>query len=85
MRFWSDAMKRKPSPQLPLPFADLPPLRPCRHESQFVTQACVPAGICCFRCGTLLSQFIPRPPADLGYVSADWAWHYRDGKEWTTL
>ena len=72
--------------QLALPFADYaPPPPPCRHESCYCTSACVPAGLVCFRCGALLLQYLPQSPAEMGYVSADWAWHHRDGKEWTTL
>ena len=56
----------------------------CQHEHTLVTQAYVPCGIYCFDCHELLSQFLPTPPEKLGYMSADWAWHYRDGKPWTT-
>jgi hypothetical protein len=56
----------------------------CPHERTFVTQAYVPCGTYCFDCGELLSQFLPTPPEKLGYVSADWKWHYIAGKPWTT-
>ena len=75
-------MKRKASNsrQMALPF--LKP--PCQHHSQFVTMAVVPAGLVCFDCGMLLLQYLPESPEQLGYVSADWAWKYVHGREWTT-
>lgn len=56
----------------------------CLHPDRMSTMAVVPAGVCCCYCGALICQAIPRPPEVLGYVSADWAWHHRDGKAWTT-
>lgn len=79
-------MKPIRTKQLPLPFAAYaPPPPPCRHESCFVTMACVPAGMVCFRCGKLLYQYLPESPEEIGYVTADWAWHHRDNNPWTTL
>lgn len=56
----------------------------CDHRVTFVTMAYVPAGVACIRCDLLLMQYLPEPPERLGYLSADWAWKHRDGKEWTT-
>ena len=58
----------------------------CNHSSCFQTMAYVPAGEYCTKCNTLISQhFVPaNEPELIGYVSANWAWHYRDGKDWTT-
>jgi hypothetical protein len=51
----------------------------------FVTLAFVPAGLFCQRCQTMLMQYLPPDGPDvLGYVSADWAWMHKHGKEWTT-
>ena len=57
---------------------------PCPHDHRCVTRAYVPAGIACLDCGTLIAQYIPQPPEIWGYLSADWAWKYKDGNEWTT-
>lgn len=65
-------------------FALRPSFERCAHRGSFITMAYVPAGVFCDDCQTLLSQFIPQPPEVLGYLSADWAWHHRDGKPWTT-
>jgi hypothetical protein len=46
--------------------------------------AYVPAGLVCADCGKLLFQYLPQSPEQLGYVSADWAWKYVHGKEWTS-
>ena len=67
--------------QLELPF----PIPECQHNSCFVTMACVPAGLVCADCGKLLFQYLPQSPDELGYMSADWAWHYKHGRSWTTL
>jgi hypothetical protein len=56
----------------------------CPHTYTFVTHAVVPAGDVCTECDALVSQFIPKSPAVLGYLSADWAWHHVHGKPWTT-
>lgn len=56
----------------------------CPHRICFVTMAYVPAGIACAACGLLILQYLPEPPERLGYSSADWAWHHRDSKPWTT-
>jgi len=56
----------------------------CPHRFGYYTMAYVPAGVVCSTCGALLLQFIPQSPEVLGYVSADWAWHHRDGRPWTT-
>lgn len=58
----------------------------CEHESCYMTMMYVPPGIYCTRCKLLISQFYiaPNEPEIIGYVSASWAWHYRDGKSWTT-
>jgi len=65
-------------------FEALRAIIPCQHTSCFVTMAVVPAGLVCSDCGKLLFQYLPPPPEVLGYLSADWAWRYRDGKEWTS-
>ena len=57
----------------------------CAHEDCFITHACVPAGLVCSDCDTLLLQYVPEPPEKLGYLSADWAWHHVKGRPWTTL
>ncbi len=57
----------------------------CPHGCCFTTLACVPCGVYCTGCSTLLWQYLPESPEKLGYLSAEWAWHYRDGKAWTTL
>lgn len=57
----------------------------CLHTYGFATHACVPTGFICCSCHELVLQWLPESPAVLGYLSADWAWHYRDGKPWTTL
>jgi hypothetical protein len=58
----------------------------CSHPSGFYTHAYVPGGYFCDHCGLLVWQsFIPaNQPDALGYISADWAWHYRDNRPWTT-
>ncbi len=62
------------------------PPEPCSHKHAYLTHAYVPAGVSCSICGELLMQnyIPPDQPERIGYVSADWAWHYRDGKPWTT-
>jgi hypothetical protein len=73
-----------PDRQLLLPFPP-PPVQPCEHEWGFSSCAEVPGGVVCGRCGEWVSRYIclPNEPEILGYVSANWAWHYRDGKPWT--
>ena len=56
----------------------------CRHRWICETHQYVPAGIACLNCGQLLMQYLPQPPAVLGYVSADWAWHHIHKRPWTT-
>lgn len=59
----------------------------CDHGGAFYTHAYVPGGGYCDLCDTLLWQDAPptfNEPAELGYVTANWAWHFRDGKPWTT-
>ncbi len=63
--------------------AEAAPL-PCAHERLCNTHAYVPAGLFCVDCDTLLLQYIPQSPAVLGYLSAAWAWKYKDNNEWTT-
>ena len=65
-------------------FSFKPDWQSCPHRMGFVTMAYVPAGDVCSECGALLSQFIPESPLELGYISADWKWHWIDGKPWTT-
>lgn len=67
-------------PQLEMRFG----VRECAHRHQFVTHAYVPCGLVCSDCDELVAQFIPQPPEVVGYLTADWAWHHRDGKPWTT-
>lgn len=57
---------------------------PCEHRSCFHSCAFVPAGCVCSDCGELLSQHIPQPPEVLGYLSADWKWHYIAGLRWVS-
>jgi hypothetical protein len=73
----------KASRQLKFDFAK-PREVQCQHDRTFVTMAYVPAGVFCFDCGLLLSQYLPTPPEILGYVSATWKWHHIDGRPWTT-
>jgi len=61
-----------------------PDWRECSHNDGYETSAFVPSGVFCSDCDTLILQFIPMPPASLGYMSAEWAWHHRDGKPWTS-
>jgi len=63
-------------------FETLKAIIPCQHTSCFVTRAVVPAGLVCSDCGKLLFQYLPQPPEVLGYLSADWAWKHKYGKEW---
>ena len=56
----------------------------CPHRYGFLSLAYVPAGVVCSECGLLILQYVPQPQEVLGYLSADWAWHHRDGKAWTT-
>ncbi len=55
----------------------------CRHEFCFDSRAYVPAGVVCSECGALILQWIPQPPSELGYLSADWNWKLQ-GNAWTT-
>ena len=68
--------------QLLLDFA--PNWRDCSHEEGFETSAFVPGVVVCSDCDTLVLQYVPEAPEELGYISAQWAWHHRDGKPWTT-
>jgi len=58
----------------------------CEHRYGFDCRAYVPAGVVCNQCDTLLCQNVvpPNEPDLIGYVSADWAWHYKHGKPWTS-
>ena len=56
----------------------------CPHRYGYDSSAYAPAGVVCCQCDQLLLQYIPQPPEILGYLSADWAWHHRDGRPWTT-
>ena len=58
----------------------------CEHESGFSTQAYVPGGIFCTECNMVVMRYLPptkNQPDEIGYISANWAWKYRDGKSWT--
>lgn len=66
------------------PVFHLQPWRECSHEFGYDTMAYVPAGVFCTDCQTLILQYVPESPQVLGYLSADWAWHYSKGKAWTT-
>lgn len=61
-----------------------PEVEECQHRSQFCTEAYVPGGYVCSQCGLLLCQVLPQSPEVVGYLTSDWAWHYRDGQPWTT-
>ena len=62
------------------------PYELCRHDRYgYATLACVPAGFICDDCKRFVMQWLPESPEVLGYLSAEWAWHHRDGKAWTTL
>lgn len=65
---------------------DLFPAEPCEHKSCFETMACIPAGLFCADCDTLIAQnyIPPNEPEIIGYVSADWAWHYEEKNPWVT-
>mgnify|MGYP006439296081 FL=1 len=71
--------------QLSLGFEHSPkiPFEECHEHVGYTTMAYVPAGFYCEKCGNLISQSIPKPPEQVGYLTADWAWHL-EGKEWTT-
>ena len=75
-------MKRRArdSRQIALPFAK----PPCPHRFRYESRGYVPSGQVCSRCGVLLFQYIPVSPDQCGYVTADWAWKYVHGNEWTT-
>lgn len=61
-----------------------PEVEECDHRHGFYSSAYVPGGYVCSRCGTLYAQTLPQSPEVVGYLTADWAWHYRDGNPWTT-
>jgi hypothetical protein len=66
---------------------ETPPLRDwqnCEH-SGFYTLAEVPGGFYCEKCQQIIWRHIclRTEPQDIGYTTANWAWHYRDGKPWT--
>lgn len=69
---------------------DLSPPRPTwddGHEhSGYYTNSEVPGGFYCDICDTIIFRDIclQNEPAELGYETANWVWHYRDGKPWTT-
>ncbi|MEI7733207.1 MAG: hypothetical protein WCO56_26790 [Verrucomicrobiota bacterium] len=56
----------------------------CPHTDCIHTLAVVPGGTFCMQCQTLLDQSIPRSPEDIGYLTADWHYHYILGNPWTT-
>jgi len=64
---------------------DLPlfPVSECGHNWICQTCACVPSGIACLECGALLAQYIPLPPSQAGYLTADWAWKHVHGLEYS--
>lgn len=71
--------------QLELFAAPAPEQMPeCDHRNGFISEAYVPGGYVCSACGALTFQYLPQPPEQVGYLTADWAWHHRDGKAWTT-
>jgi hypothetical protein len=70
--------------QLTLDLFPQPTWKTCDHDFCYDTSAVVPAGLFCHKCSTLLCQYLPESPEALGYVSADWAWHYQHGNAWTT-
>jgi hypothetical protein len=72
------------SGQLALDLFPRPTWRECRHELCHDTYCVVPAGTWCSECDTLISQYVPASPQEIGYLSADWAWKYQDGNEWVT-
>lgn len=75
-------MKRyvKPAPnQLEFDWLFPSDIEPCDHSSCFVTLAHVPAGVHCDKCHQLISQFIPKSPKQLGYVSAEWRYLQENG------
>lgn len=51
----------------------------------FYTLAEVPGGFYCTECETLIDRSVcyANEPQQIGYESANWVWHYRDGKPWT--
>lgn len=61
----------------------------CKHWKWggYATVAVVPSGVYCHLCDTLISQQVvyPNEPEMTGYESADWAWHFKYGKPWTSM
>lgn len=70
--------------QLTFDLFPAPAWQTCSHDCCHDTCSVVPAGLFCMSCNTLLLQYLPEPPEVLGYVSADWAWHHKYGRAWTT-
>lgn len=78
-------IRRQHSSQMVMDFRPDP--RECLHEGLcYKTQACVPSGVFCDTCKSVVYQRIVPidEPETLGYVSAEWAWRHRKGRPWTT-
>lgn len=71
-------------------FSDAPPapiIAPlCSSHAGFYSLAYVPGGLFCTHCNMIVMRDMPPPenePELIGYISATWAWKYRDGNDWT--
>jgi hypothetical protein len=59
----------------------------CEHEHGFHSNAHVPGGYFCSGCNMIVIRDMPPPvnqPDLIGYISANWAWKYVHGNEWTS-
>jgi len=54
----------------------------CKHRSCHLTFSCVPTV-----CNRLISQnyVYVNEPGKIGYKSADWVWHFVEGKAWDSF
>lgn len=58
----------------------------CDNHVCYPSNACVPGGLFCMVCKMIVVRDMPpaeNEPELIGYVTANWAWKYRDGKDWT--
>jgi len=66
-------------------FDELKRLEPHEHKG-FHSNAHVPGGMYCTDCEAIVIRDIPplqNEPDDIGYITANWAWKYKHGNEWT--
>ncbi|PHS71965.1 MAG: hypothetical protein COB22_05985 [Cycloclasticus sp.] len=71
-------------------FAYKKPINPvvggCLHNDGFHTNSVVPGGLFCCECQAIVLRDLPPTedePSIIGYVTANWAWKYRHGNDWT--